>query len=201
MRVRRVAALAVPLTVLACGGPTAPTPAILDLVPGAYLLTLTMSEHGDPVCAEGNPSVCVTFSFCGGAGAPPTPAKAATVVHLERSDDAVDIRPEDPSATFRLGLQVTGKTLAGTASGEFRAGALSVFVGPGGNPSAVATGTVLTTSVTGKIDGQVSIGGYGCSNNGRAALNISHQRRSNAIGLSIAPAGFPGTGSRGRGRQ
>jgi hypothetical protein len=167
MRGRIAAALVVPLTVLACGGhstPTSPTSAVLDLVPGSYALTLTMSQHGDAQCPDGT-SVCMTISLCGGVGGP-SASTVATVVRLDRSGDAVTIRPEGPSATFRLDLHVAGSVLTGTASGEFREGALRVAVAPGGTSVAVATGTVLTASVAGKLDGNLSIGGYGCSNNG-----------------------------------
>ena len=165
MRGRIVTALVVPLTFLACGGhstPTSPTSAVLDLVPGSYALTLTMSQHGE--CPDGT-SICMTISLCVGAGGP-SASTVTTVVRLDRSGDAVTIRPEDPSATFRLDLHVTGSDVAGTASGEFRDGALRVAVASGGKSAAAATGTVLTASVAGKLDGDLSIGGYGCANNG-----------------------------------
>ena len=165
MRGRIVTALVVPLTFLACGGhstPTSPTSGVLDLVPGSYALKLTMSQYGE--CPDSS-VICLTVSLCGGAGGP-SASTATTVVRLDRSGDAVTIRPEDPSATFRLDLHVAGSVLTGTASGEFREGALGVAVTHGGTSAAVATGTVLTASVAGKLDGDLSIGGYGCSNNG-----------------------------------
>ena len=167
MRTRHVAALIVLLTLLGCGGghstPAAPTPitAVADLVPGTYALTLTMSQQGDPVC---NGGFCTSVGLC--IGMSPPVRTLATVVSLDRSGDAVTIRPQDPSATFRLDLRIAGTALAGTASGQFRDGALQISVaGPGQSPG-VATGTMLAGSVAGRIDGQVSIGGYSCSNNG-----------------------------------
>ncbi len=122
-----------------------------------------MSQQGDFQCPDGG-SVCVTISLCGGAGGP-SASTVATLVRLDRSGDLVTIRPEDPSATFRLDLHVAGPVLAGTASGEFRDGALEVAVASGEKSAAVASGTVLTASVAGKLDGNVRIAGYGCSNN------------------------------------
>ena len=168
MHVRNVAAFILPFTLLGCGhsSPAAPssTSIILNLAPGSYALTLTMSRSGEPVCRNG---ICTATSLCVGAGGPQTVTPFATVVRLERSRDAVTIRPEDPSATLRLDLHIAGNTVDGTASGEFRDGALQISIAGGdGRTPAVATGTVLAASVTGNIDGQVSTNGYACSNNG-----------------------------------
>jgi hypothetical protein len=169
MHIRPVAALIIPLILLGCGGhttPASPTPptVVVNLVPGSYLLTLTMSKQGDPIC---NGGFCTSVGLCIALGAPPPVSTLATVVSLDRSGDAVTIRPQDPSATFRLDLSIAGTALAGTASGQFRDGALQISVAPGAGQSAgVATGTMLAGSVAGRIDGQVSIGGYSCSNNG-----------------------------------
>jgi hypothetical protein len=168
MRSRHVAALIVLLTLLGCGGhatPASPTPitTIVDLVPGTYALTLTLSKQGEPVC---NGGFCTSVGLCIAFGEPPPTSTLATVVSLERSGDAVTIRPQDPSATFRLDLSIAGTALAGTASGQFRDGALQISVAGAGQSAGVATGTMLAGSVAGRIDGQVSIGGYSCSNNG-----------------------------------
>ena len=169
MRIRHVAALIVLLTLLGCGGghstPASPTPttAVVDLVPGTYALTLTMSQQGDPVC---NGGFCTSVGLCIAFGALPPVRTLATVVSLDRSGDAVTIRPQDPSATFRLDLSIDGTALTGTASGQFRDGALQISVAGAGQSAGVASGTLLAGSVAGRIDGQVSIGGYSCSNNG-----------------------------------
>src|SRR5256885_715097 len=162
---RKITVVVVPLIFMACGShatPAAPSPAVLDLVPGAYVLTLTLSQTGDPSCTG---SVCTSLSLCvGDSGASPV-RTLATVVRLDRAGDAVTIRPDDSSATFRLDLQVSGAAVGGTAAGHFRDGALQISVEPGGGEqsAAVATGTVLATSVVGKIKGDVAIGGYSCS--------------------------------------
>ena len=167
MQVRTFAALAVPLIFIACGGhttPAAPSPAVLDLVPGSYALTLSMSQTGDPVCTAAG---CFATSVCVGNSDASTVRTLTGAVRLERIGDAVTIRPDDPSSTFRLDLQITGTALGGSASGQFRDGGLQLSVEPrAGAQAAAATGTVMSASVAGKIDGQVSIGGYGCSNNG-----------------------------------
>jgi hypothetical protein len=171
MRLRELATVVGSLTFLACGRnstPTAPTSTVLDLLPGTYALTITMSSSGEPVCNNG---LCVSVSLCGGGtGAPPSVRALTTVVRLDRSGDAITIHPEDTSASFRMDLRIAANTVSGTASGQFRDPTLQlslvIAAGQPGQPAAVATGTVLTTSVAGKIDGQVGVGGYSCSNNG-----------------------------------
>lgn len=166
MKVRTFTGLAVSLIVTACGGhstPAAPSP-VLDLVPGSYALTLSISQTGDPVCTAAG---CFATSVCVGNSGASTVRTVTGGVRLERAGDAVIIRPDDPSSTFRLDLQITGNALTGSASGQFRDGGLQLSVEPrSGAQAAAATGTVMSVSVAGKIDGQVSIGGYGCSNNG-----------------------------------
>jgi len=169
MQMRRFTALVVPLVFLACGShatPAAPSPAVLDLVPGSYAMTLTMSQSGDPVCTGGG---CTAFSICIGDGGAFPARTLSTVVRLDRAGDSVSIRAEDPSATIRLDLQLTGSALGGTALGQFRDGAQQVVVAPSaGQQAAVATGIVMTASVAGRIQGQMSVGGYSCSNNGHS---------------------------------
>jgi len=171
MRLRKLAALLVPVSLLACGGrstATAPTSTtVLDIASGRYAMTVTMSTSGEPVCNNG---VCLSVSVCGGAGGPPSVSALTTVVRLERSGDAITIRPEDASASLRMDLRIAANMVSGTASGEFRDPVLQLSLviqaGQSGQSAAVTTGTVLTTSVAGKIDGQVGVGAYSCSNNG-----------------------------------
>jgi hypothetical protein len=63
-----------------------------------------------------------------------------------------------------MDLSLAADTVTGTASGQFRDTrqqlSLAIRGGQPGQAAAVATGTVLTTSVTGNIDGQVGIAGY-----------------------------------------
>jgi hypothetical protein len=158
---------------LACGGsstPTAPAsttiapaPAGLDLVAGTYRVTITMAQRGEPVC---NPNgICIMVSMCGGVDGAPSATSAAAAVCLERFGDAITIRPEDATASFRMDLSVAGNSVSGTASGKFLDGALPVSVGGTQSPVKV-TGTKLPASVAGGLEGQVDIGWYGCSNNG-----------------------------------
>jgi hypothetical protein len=167
MQVRTFPGLVLPLVFIACAGhstPAAPSPAVLDLVPGSYALTLNMSQSGDPVCTAAG---CFATSLCFGNSAASTVRTVTGAARLERAGDAITIRPDDPSSTFRLDLQITGTALTGTASGQFRDNGQQLSVEPrSGAEVAAATGTVMSASVAGKIDGEVSSGGYGCSNNG-----------------------------------
>lgn len=178
MRLQKVAALVIPLTFVACGGstPTTPTSAgspstppatstALDVVTGTYLLTVAMSQRGEPTCD--NSGICISISLCGGMTGPPPASVLTTLVRVDRSGDTIAIRPEDASASFRMDLRIAANTVSGPASGQFRDSnvQLSLIIGAGQAP-AMATGSVLATSVAGKIDGQVGVGGYSCSNNG-----------------------------------
>ncbi len=172
MHVRKLAALILTLTLPGCGGsstPTAPTPTpvVIELVSGSYALTLSMAQSGEQIC---NGSICASTSLCIGPGGPPAVRTLTTAVRLERSGDAVSVRPEDSSATFRLDLNIVGRAVGGVASGEFRNGTvhMSVGSGRGGQAAAAVVGNMLSASVAGTIDGQVSIGEYGCSNNGHS---------------------------------
>jgi hypothetical protein len=167
----QLATLVIPLTLLACGGNSSPTAAtspstVLDLVPGAYALTITMSSSGEPVCNNG---FCLSGGVCAGS-ATSTVRTLTTAVRLDRSGDAITVRAEDVSASFRMDLSIAANTVTGTMSGEFRDAAhqlsLTIKSGQPSQAAAVATGTVLATSVAGKIDGQLGIAGYACSNNG-----------------------------------
>ena len=106
IRARRFAALIVALTCLSCGGhstPTAPASTVLDLVTGPYALTVTMSSIGDPICTNG---VCLSAGLCSRVGDPPTLRPVTAAVRLDRSGDAISIRPEDASSSFRMELRL-----------------------------------------------------------------------------------------------
>ena len=147
------------LLVPACGGsstPTAPPPAVatplFNILTGAYTLTLTMSQSSDGVCTGG-----------------PSLSTLTTLVRLDRSGDAVTVSTEDPAATFRIDLHMSGTALDGTVAGQFRDGAVQASVSAReGRSAATTTAAVMSGSVTGKIDGRVSIGGYSCSSNAHA---------------------------------
>jgi len=172
MRVNRVAALIVPLTLFGCGGhslPTVPTspsiPLVLfNVVPGSYGLKITLSSSGDPVCNAAG--ICTSISVCSGTQGPSSVSSFTTAVRLDRSGDAVTIRPDDASATLRIDLRIAGSVAAGTVSGQFRDGAHQIAVASAGGQPAAMTGAVLEAAVAGRIDGQVGTDGYSCSNDG-----------------------------------
>jgi hypothetical protein len=169
MRGSKVVALVFPLALVACGGhstPTAPTPAVVffNVVPGSYGLKIALSSSGDPVCNAAG--ICTSISLCSGTQGPSSVSTFTTAVRLDRSGDAVTIRPEDSSATLRIDLRIAGSAAAGTVSGQFRDGAHQVSVAGGAGQPAALTGTVFDAGVAGRIDGQVETDGYGCSNNG-----------------------------------
>ena len=153
----------------ACGGrgPMAPSTTVpqpaMSLDTGAYVLTVSMATSG-----TSGFSSCVSLTI-----GPPPPALTGvfvpTPVHLERTGNSATIAPDDPSATFRMQLQLSGATLSGTASGQYRSSATTVTVnGPLSAPTgpALATGIVGPSSITGALDGSVSVGDMTCTNNG-----------------------------------
>jgi hypothetical protein len=173
MRFSKVTAVVLPLALLGCGGhsmpsgPTSsPSPAavLFNVVPGSYGLKITLSSFGgEPVCSGG---ICASTSVCSGTQSSSAVTTFTTLVRLDRSGDAVTIRPEDPAATLRIDLRLDGSAAGGTVSGQFSDGAYQVAVTNAGGQPAVMTGTVLEAAVAGKISGQVATEGYGCTNNG-----------------------------------
>lgn len=168
VRAHAVASLVL-VSLAACGArstPTRPSPATVDLASGSYNLVLTMSTTGDPTCTGVG---CSTASLCYGiSGAAPLVAiSVPAAVRVERVADAVTVRPDDATATFRMDLQIAGTALSGTASGQYRSGATTVRV-DNGTPvgAAVVTGTLLAPFVSGRLTGAIDIGGTGCSNDG-----------------------------------
>ena len=161
--------LALTLTVLgSCGGgPMAPstaapsTPASLDS--GSYLLTVSMSTSG-----TSGFSSCVSLTIQGTP--PPSAARsAATPAHVERAGTSVTITPDDPSATFRMQLQIASANLSGTASGQYRSSATPIaVVGRAAGTPAAATGTIGPVSASGVLEGAVSVDAMTCTNNGHA---------------------------------
>jgi hypothetical protein len=95
-----------------------------------------------------------------------------TFVQVDHAATTIVIRPVDPSATFRMDLQISGAAMSGSASGQYAVGPAIVRVDNGTPGSAaVATGALLPSPisiVTGKITGTVDVGGIGCSNNGHS---------------------------------
>jgi len=167
IRARKFAALIVALTCLSCGGhstPTAPASTVLDLVTGPYALTVTMSSIGDPICTKR----CLPFR-----GTVQQSWRSADVAASHRCGPLGQVGRCDQHSSRRRLLLVSHGTppqtnaLSGTASGQLRDGNVQLsIVSAQGQAGAGVTGTVLAASVAGKIDGQVGIGGYSCSNNG-----------------------------------
>jgi len=134
-----------------------------SLASGSYVLTVSMSTSG-----TSGFSSCVSLTIDGAS-----PGFAAvfvpTPVHLERVGNSVTISPDDPSATFRMQLQIAGATLSGTASGQYRTSATPIAVTgrPSDTPAAVI-GTIGLVSASGVLEGTVSIDGFSCTNNGHS---------------------------------
>jgi hypothetical protein len=137
-----------------------PSPASLDS--GSYLLTVSMSTSG-----TSGFSSCVSLTI---GGAPPAFAAVfvPTPVHVERAGNSVTISPDDPSATFRMQLQIAGATLAGSASGQYRSSATLTVTGRSSDTPAAVTGTVGLASASGALEGTVSVDALSCTNNGHS---------------------------------
>jgi len=164
----RLALIAALVLAGACGGrspmspstTTGPLPT-MSLDPGPYLLTVAMSTSG-----QSGISSCVSMTI---GGSPPAFAAVfvPTPVHLERAGNDVTIAPDDPSATFRMQLQIAGANLSGKAAGQYRSSATTITVsGPTSGTAAAATGTLGQASASGVLDGVVSVDAITCMNNG-----------------------------------
>jgi hypothetical protein len=160
-------ALLVTLTATACGGRAAPTqpsmttPAV-SLPAGPYLLKIDLSSTGDPVCTPG--AVCTAVSVC--IGTPSGPLSATMPVRVERAGATAAVLPDDPVSSFGMALQIDAETAVGTARGTFLEGGRSITLTGESGPIASATGVLAAGRATGKFDGQLSMGGYSCANNG-----------------------------------
>ena len=78
------------------------------------------------------------------------------------------VTPDDPSATFRMDLQIAGANLAGTASGQYGSSATAIAVtGRTGTPAAVI-GTIGPDFASGAVEGTISVAGMSCTNNGHS---------------------------------
>lgn len=144
---RRVFAVVAFLFAASCGGssPTSSTP-VPSLSSGAYVLNVSLGGGGAQlmVCG-GNPTL--------NAG------PLSTNVGLQHSGSTVTIQPDDSTATFRMNLQMSGATLAGTASGQFLSAGNVVGVGGQGDSPAVVAGTASSSGAAGNLTGNVSASG------------------------------------------
>jgi len=162
--VRRALIVAIFLLASCGGSPMAPSagtppPAAGSLGSGSYVLTITMATSGNS-----GVSACVSQTI---SGSPPFVAVAApTPVHVERTGNSATIVPDDPSATFRMQLQIAGANVSGTASGQYRTSATPIAVTGTSSGSAAVNGVVGQPFTSGSLDGSVSVDGMTCMNNG-----------------------------------
>ena len=151
-----------------CGGsPTAPLETMrlapvrpVVLGSGPYVLAVTLSTTGIPVCQNG---VCTSNSLCVNN---PASASASFDVDLERTGDAATVRIPGSGSSLVLSLQVAQSSVGGTIAGSAR-GTNGVLV----DVSGAVTGTApddKAIAVSGNINGEFSVAGGGCSNNGHS---------------------------------
>jgi len=143
--------------------PSTGAPSSASLASGAYHLTVSMSTSG-----TSGFSSCVSLTI---GDAPPAFAAVVvpTPVHLDRVGNSVTISPDDPSATFRMQLQIAGATLSGTASGQYRISAMPIAVtGRSSDTPAAVTGTIGSVFASGALEGTVSVDALSCTNNGHS---------------------------------
>jgi hypothetical protein len=129
----------------------------VSLEPGSYSLTITPATSGVPTC-DGN-GICTSITFCIGT---PSTGPARFDVQVDRIGDDAKITIGGQSLALLLHTAVVPAT--GTISGAARdarglvVAAAGTLVGSGSSSPAIAA--------SGTIDGQVSVDGGGCSNNG-----------------------------------
>jgi len=147
---RRVFALAALTLAASCGGramsPTVSTP-VAALPSGAYVLSVEIGGGGGQ------------FSACVGSPGIQDPGALSTNVELRHSGNTVSIQADDPTATFRMDLQMSGSTLLGTASGQFPITGRTVAVAGQGGSAAAAVGSASSSGAAGNLTGNVSVSG------------------------------------------
>jgi hypothetical protein len=165
MRCARLAAAL--LLAGSCGGsPTspsspdpAPTPRAVTLEGGSYTLAITFSTSGRPTCQNG---ICTSTSLCIGN---PSGTTASFNVAVERSGDTATVRVPG-SASLVLNLAVAPASVTGTISGS-APDAQGVMLEASGTVTGAAPSNAAY-AVSGNVDGQMSVAGGSCSNNGHA---------------------------------
>jgi hypothetical protein len=162
---RRVVIAAALVFAGSCGGssPTSPggatvQPRAVSLPAGPYTLAVGLSPTGLPVCQNG---VCSSTSLCVGN---PVATDSQFDVTLERSGDDATARVAGSGTQLLLTLRLASASVTGSIAG----GAINAA-----GAQIAATGVVTgaapgdpTIAVSGNIDGQVSVSGAGCTNNG-----------------------------------
>lgn len=164
MRGALVAAL---IGLTACGGtagPVAPTttiPVVLPVTvnPGAYVLTISLSTTGVPTCTGGAP--CFSVSLCSGT---PDATSASFDVDVARDGSDLSVVAGTGVSPLTMRLNIASIPATGSISGSARdprgiaVDVKGTLTGTGSKNPAVAA--------SGSIDGQVTLGGGSCSNNG-----------------------------------
>lgn len=162
--VRRTLLAAAMLLAASCGGspvspsPPAPaaTPGAVTLESGPYTLAIAFSATGRSVCRDG---FCFTTSLCIGN---PSPATASFSVAVERSGNRATVRVPDGASSLVVDLELAPALVTGTISGSAR-DAQGVVMEVSGTVSGAPSNAPV---VSGHIDGQLSVAGGSCSNNG-----------------------------------
>ena len=163
---RRALLAAAVLLAGSCGGspasPSSPgpasTPRAVTLESGPYTLAITLSTTGKPTCQNG---ICTSISLCIGS---PSPATASFDVTLERSGDTATVRVPGDASPLVLQLSVAPASVTGTITGSAR-DAHGVMVEASGTVTGAAP-TDPALALSGNVDGQMSVAGSSCSNNG-----------------------------------
>jgi hypothetical protein len=165
----RRALLAVALLMaISCGGSPAspspagpvPTPRAVTLESGPYTLVITFSRTGKETCQNG---ICFSTSLCIGN---PSDTTASFNVAVERSGDTATVRVPGSASPLVLTLAVAPASVTGTISGSAR-DPQGVMVEVSGTVTGAAPSNEAY-AVSGNVEGQVSVAGGSCSNNGHA---------------------------------
>jgi hypothetical protein len=165
---RRALLAAALLIAGSCGGsPTSPSPPgsvptarAVTLESGPYTLAITFSRTGLPTCQNG---LCTSISLCTGN---PSITTASFNVVLERSGDTATVRVPGSASPLVLNLAVAPASVTGTISGS-ALDAQGVMVETSGTVTGAAPSNAAY-AVSGNVDGQMSVAGGSCSNNGHA---------------------------------
>jgi hypothetical protein len=166
--VRRLVVVAAAVLAGSCGGspPTAPDtgapaqPRAVVLPAGPYTLAIGLSIIGLPVCQNG---VCTSSSVCTGN---PVATTAQFNVSVERSGDEAAVRVPGAGTQLLLTLRLAPTSVTGSIAGAAADAAGSPLAASGTVTGGAPTDT--TIAVLGNIDGQVTAGSGGCSNNGHS---------------------------------
>ncbi len=139
---------------------TVPIPRPVVLGSGPYTLSLTLSTTGIPVCQNG---FCTSISLC-----IDNPGSTTTSfdVDLDRSGDTATVGVPGSASPLVLSLRVATASVTGTIAGSAR-DANGRLIDVSGSVSGAAPPNAAI-AVAGNIDGQMSVAGGSCSNNGHA---------------------------------